>query len=83
MPMYCENDPCATYNCTEGVPDKHKLPCGPNQYNRTGGFCNCCEVCITIVEEGGACPVIAGPPVYDICDEGLICDVNATCVISF
>ncbi|XP_017781928.1 PREDICTED: uncharacterized protein LOC108566521 isoform X2 [Nicrophorus vespilloides] len=51
----CQEWTCAATSCVP-VGDCN----GPNEVVITGGFCNCCQLCATLVGKHGKCGDIAG-----------------------
>ncbi|XP_049823530.1 fungal protease inhibitor-1 [Aethina tumida] len=68
--LVCPKDPCKFVKCED-----HGVCDGPNQELRNGGFCNCCKLCITLLDEGDPCFI---SPIREVvqtklCKEGLEC----------
>ncbi|XP_044755420.1 fungal protease inhibitor-1-like [Coccinella septempunctata] len=69
--VVCQQNACDIVKCK--APEECT---GPNQDLRKGGYCNCCTVCYTTLEENEKCPTfvtIGGPPPTIGCGEGLKC----------
>ncbi|KAJ9575693.1 hypothetical protein L9F63_027666 [Diploptera punctata] len=74
--LICDLNACHEINCATDVEAGHRPPCRSDQVKSTSTMCGCCEVCVTLVDEGGTCGVYTGinaqPLPYD-CKEGLDC----------
>ncbi|KAK9879940.1 hypothetical protein WA026_008450 [Henosepilachna vigintioctopunctata] len=69
----CQEDTCDTLKCEHATPETCNKP---NQDLRKGGFCNCCTVCFTTLQENEECHVsylLGGPPATTACKDGLEC----------
>lgn len=64
LPNTCETVRCAAVKDCKGVIQKN------------GGFCGCCDACITQLREGESCahPLLLGVPSTMDCGQGLYCD---------
>nr|CAI5833927.1 unnamed protein product [Callosobruchus analis] len=73
--IQCTPNICQTVRCAAAV-------CESNQVLvEKGGFCGCCDLCVTILKEGEKCPVLhirGGPPPTIRCAKGLRC-VKGVC----
>ncbi|KAL3269878.1 hypothetical protein HHI36_008935 [Cryptolaemus montrouzieri] len=69
--IVCTKDICSTVKCANANPCTCK---GPNKFIKDG-FCGCCKICFTYLDEGESCPLeIRGPsPPTSGCKEGLKC----------
>ncbi|XP_023213179.1 fungal protease inhibitor-1-like [Centruroides sculpturatus] len=70
--IVCPKDACKYVKCkdTDGCRE------GNGIIKEKGGVCGCCDICVTILNEGDLCePVEFGlVPPEAICSEGLQCD---------
>ncbi|XP_049823934.1 fungal protease inhibitor-1 [Aethina tumida] len=65
----CGPDICFSVKC-------HPAICKENEEETQGGWCNCCDVCTTILRKGEKCYqllYLGGPPRTVVCAEGLEC----------
>ncbi|KAJ9593090.1 hypothetical protein L9F63_027665, partial [Diploptera punctata] len=74
--LICDHNACDNVNCVQNVEASHRPPCRSDQVRSRRSFCGCCEVCVTLVDEGEYCGVYSGltvPPLPYDCKEGLEC----------
>eukprot|EP00745_Piridium_sociabile_P007692 TRINITY_DN15138_c0_g1_i1.p1 TRINITY_DN15138_c0_g1~~TRINITY_DN15138_c0_g1_i1.p1 ORF type:complete len:232 (-),score=35.17 TRINITY_DN15138_c0_g1_i1:292-987(-) len=76
--IVCMPDTCSRVRCAAVTAES----CVGGTIKRNGGFCGCCDLCVTQLAEGDRCisymPV--GVPATTECQEGLICDPHTyTC----
>ncbi|CAG2168032.1 unnamed protein product [Oppiella nova] len=76
--IVCPTDYCQSVDCANNVT---QTSC-ENQngiYTAQGTFCGCCPACLTKLEEGQSCRVLAlrGVPPTSQCAPGLKCDTTS------
>ncbi|GBO19049.1 hypothetical protein AVEN_193684-1 [Araneus ventricosus] len=67
--IVCTDDVCSRVRCMQAICT------GKEVFVPKGGYCGCCDACVTYLSEGEECPVPVkggGPPTRQ-CSEGLEC----------
>ncbi|XP_045480393.1 uncharacterized protein LOC123684920 [Harmonia axyridis] len=75
--IVCQPNTCHFVKC---IDVSRENCCGPNKEIRDG-FCGCCKICFTYLDEGEQCPPIlygGGPPTSG-CKKGLKCKGGICC----
>lgn len=76
--IVCLPDTCSTVRCAAVTEET----CVGGTIKRNGGYCGCCDLCVTMLAEGDRCfsSMLLGVPPSSQCREGLICDPEShTC----
>ncbi|CAH0555721.1 unnamed protein product [Brassicogethes aeneus] len=65
-----KEDPCKFVKCED-----HGLCSEKNQEVRKGGYCDCCNVCFTVLKENESCfaSILRNVPQTKVCADGLVC----------